>query len=95
MTFLIQAFDHTDAEALQRRMSVRDAHLKVARKMHDEGKLLFGGAILGTDGSMKGSVVLVEMESLEEVEKWLAEEIYLSSNVWDKVSIYPLKVAIP
>ncbi|KPP96421.1 MAG: hypothetical protein HLUCCA01_10990 [Bacteroidetes bacterium HLUCCA01] len=93
MTFLIHAFDHTDAEALNRRMGARDQHLAAARSMHENGSLLIAGAMLSPDNTMMGSVVIVEMESLEEVENWLKSEVYITENVWDKVGIYPLKLA--
>lgn len=94
MTFLIHAFDYTDSEALQRRMNAREAHLEVARKMHQDGEILLAGAMINNDSKMIGSVVIVEMESLAEVEKWLAEEVYIKQNVWDKVAIYPLRLAL-
>lgn len=94
MTFLIHAFDYTDSEALQRRMNAREAHLEVARKMHQDGEILLAGAMINNDSKMIGSVVIVEMESLAEVEKWLAEEVYIRQNVWDKVAIYPLRLAL-
>lgn len=94
MTFLIHAFDHTDAEALTRRMAARSAHLESAKAMHAEGSLLLAGAMLGPDEAMIGSVVIVEMDSLEAVEKWLRNEVYVTDNVWDKVNIYPMRIAL-
>ena len=94
MTFLIHAFDHTDADAINRRLAAREEHLSGARKMHTDGQILLAGAMLNNDNGMIGSVVIVEMDSLEEVENWLRDEVYLKNNVWDKVSIYPLKLAL-
>lgn len=94
MTFLIHAFDHTDAEALNRRMAAREAHITGAKAMNSNGELLLAGAMLSPDDKMIGSVVIVEMESLEAVENWLKNEIYIKENVWDRVNIYPMKVAI-
>lgn len=95
MTFLIHAFDHTDADALNRRLAARDAHIHSAKAMNSNGELLLAGAMLSPDNTMIGSVVIVEMESLEAVENWLKDEIYIKENVWDKVNIYPMRVAIP
>lgn len=94
MTFLIHAFDHTDAEALTRRMAARSAHLESAKAMQAEGSLLLAGAMLGPDEAMIGSVVIVEMDSLEAVKKWLRNEVYVTDNVWDKVNIYPMRIAL-
>jgi uncharacterized protein len=94
MTFLIHAFDHKDADAINRRLAAREKHLDAARTMQNEGKLLIAGAMLGSENNMIGSVVIVEMDSLEDVEQWLREEIYIRENVWDNVNIYPIRLAI-
>jgi len=94
MTFLIHAFDHTDADALNRRMKARDNHLVVAKKMHADGNIVVAGAMLDSDEKMIGSAMIVEMDSLQDVEKWLSEEVYIKENVWDKVTIYPMKLAL-
>jgi uncharacterized protein len=94
MTFLIHAFDHKDADAINRRLAAREKHLTGARALHNQGKMLVAGAMLGPDNAMIGSVVIVEMDSLEEVEQWLREEIYILDNVWDNVNIYPIRLAI-
>jgi uncharacterized protein len=94
MTFLIQAFDHTDVDALNRRMKARENHLAIAKKMHADGEIIIAGAVLNNDEKMIGSAMIVEMDSLQEVEQWLSEEVYIKDNVWDKVSIYPMKIAL-
>ncbi len=40
MEFVVIAYDYKDEKALERRMAVREAHLKGAAKMFAEGKLL-------------------------------------------------------
>jgi uncharacterized protein YciI len=94
MTFLIHAFDHKDSEAITRRLAAREKHLEGARALHKEGKIVMAGAMIGQNETMMGSVVIVEMDSLEEVEQWLREEIYIQENVWDNVNIYPMRIAI-
>lgn len=94
MHFLIHAFDHKDAEAINRRLKAREKHLFKAREMHAKGEILLAGAMIDHDDKMYGSVVIVEMDSIEDVEAWLQEEVYLKEEVWDKVNIYPLKIAL-
>jgi len=94
MTFLIHAFDYTDAEALNRRMKARESHLVVAKKMHADGEIIVAGAMLDNEEKMIGSAMIVEMDSLQDVEKWLSDEVYIKENVWDKVTIYPMKLAL-
>lgn len=94
MFFLIHAFDHTDAQALERRLAAREAHLSCARDLHQNGKILLAGAMTNPDDKMIGSVIVVEMDSLIEVEEWLRSDVYMTGNVWDKVSVYPMKIAL-
>jgi uncharacterized protein YciI len=94
MTFLVHAFDFTDAEALNRRLAARETHISGAKSMHEKGELVLAGAMLSPDEKMIGSVVIIEMESLEAVENWLRNEVYVQQNVWDKVNIYPMRIAI-
>jgi len=60
--FLILANDYKDAGALSRRLSVREEHLKRARKEKLQGKFILGGAKLNVFNQMHGSMMLVEME---------------------------------
>ena len=44
--FLVLIRDFKDSEALNRRLLVRDLHLKEANKVVESGELLCGGAVL-------------------------------------------------
>ena len=46
MQFLLLAYDGTDPEALQRRLNVREEHLKRISLLKKSGEFLLGGAIL-------------------------------------------------
>lgn len=70
--FIVIAHDHTDTDALKRRLAVRESHLVGARALKKDGTLLLGGALL-TDhtesGKMIGSVMIFSAESKDEVKK--------------------------
>ncbi|WP_242494967.1 YciI family protein [Salinicola tamaricis] len=53
--YAVVAYDYTDDDALERRLSNRDAHLAGVRELAKQGKFLSGGAILDDDGKMVGS----------------------------------------
>jgi hypothetical protein len=91
--FVVIAYDGTDTDALQRRLSVREAHLVLARKMKTEGSLINGGAILNEEGQMIGSVLIVSFASRAEVEAWLAIDPYVTGNVWKKIEVKPFRLA--
>lgn len=93
MQFLVKANDGKDAEALNRRMAVRPAHLAGAEKMRKNGTLLLGAAMLDEGGKMVGSIMILNMKDRQEVDKYLAEEPYVTGNVWQEIEIQPLAVA--
>lgn len=94
MQFAILGYDHKDEKALERRTAVRDEHLKNAKKMTEEGELLFASALLDDDGNMNGSIMFVEFPTEEELRKeWLDSEVYVTGKVWEKVIIRKAKIA--
>jgi uncharacterized protein YciI len=92
MPFLILGYDGNDEEALSRRMAVRADHIKLGDNMRDEGKVLYGVAMLDDNKKMIGSVYVVNMETREEVDKWLEIEPYVTGDVWRKIEVMPCAV---
>jgi len=92
MPFLILGYDGSDEEALSRRMAVRADHIKLGDAMRDEGKVLYGVAMLDGNKKMIGSVYIVNMETREEVDEWLKVEPYVTGDVWRTVEIVPCAV---
>ena len=94
MQFIVMGYDGTDEHALERRVAVREAHLKVASEMSGQGKWLYAAAILNDEGSMCGSMIVCEFDSLEALKaEWLNSEPYMVGKVWEKVEIKQAKVA--
>jgi uncharacterized protein YciI len=93
MQFLVVAYDGTDEGALERRLKVREAHLKSAQEMFDTGRWLYATAILNDDGKMIGSMIVCEFPSRDELEQWLKEEPYVVGNVWQKIEVNRAQVA--
>lgn len=91
--YLITAYDFTDEKALERRMTARPSHLDKAKAMKAAGEIIIGGAIINDEGQMIGSSVIIEMENRAAIDKWLAEEPYVTGKVWDKIMIQEFKVA--
>ena len=46
MQFIVTGYDGKDDDALDRRMVARDAYLKIAKEMADNGKWLYAAAII-------------------------------------------------
>ena len=89
--FVVIAYDGTDADALNRRMNAREAHLENIRTMKAEGSFIEGGAILNDNGQMIGSVVFVSFTSRQELDTWLAADPYVTGNVWQKIEVKPFR----
>ncbi len=93
MQFIIIGKDGKDTEAASRRANAREAHLKLAKQMKDEAKLLYAAAILDDEGKMQGSMMVVDMPSKADVDNWLKSEPYITLNVWQDVEIHNAMVA--
>ena len=92
MQFLIIAYDGTDAEARNRRLAARGAHIELGDKLRDAGHLHFGTAILDEAGNMMGSMLVAEYESREELDAWLKVEPYVTGKVWVTIEVRPCRV---
>ncbi len=91
--FVVIARDANDEEALERRTVTRPFHLELAKKMKAAGQLILGGALLDDQEKMRGSVMVVEFETEELLQEWLAIEPYIKNKVWKDIEVKPFKVA--
>jgi uncharacterized protein len=91
--WLIIARDGTDAQAQERRMAARPAHLENAAKLQAAGHLLVGGALLDGDGRMIGSACVAQFATRAELDEWLRTDPYVTGNVWQDIQILPYRVA--
>jgi uncharacterized protein YciI len=88
MQFIVTGLDGTDGGALDRRMAAREAHLKGAAKMAEDGRWLYAAAILNDAGQMAGSVIICEFKSEQALKKeWLDHEPYVTQDVWKTIEI--------
>lgn len=94
MQFIVIGYDGTDDKALDRRMAAREAHLAMAKEMHDTGRWLYAAAIMDKGEKMTGSMIVCDFDSREALEKeWLNKEPYVLGKVWEKIEITGAKVA--
>jgi uncharacterized protein YciI len=94
MQFVIMARDGTDPEAVARRQAVRPHHLDGIQPLVDGGNILMGGAILDDDGTMRGSVLLVDFASRDALDAWLNDDPYVTGGVWQEVEVSSFRVAV-
>ena len=92
MQFVVTAMDFTDENALNRRMTHREAHLEGVKKLLAEGKFLSGGAILDDDDRMIGSTLHLDFPDKESLEQHLQNDPYVSGRVWENIDIRPARL---
>ena len=94
MQFLVLAYDGTDAQALQRRLAAREAHLAGANALKQSGNLITGGAILDDNEKMIGSAMFVAFNSRDELDQWLQTDPYVTGDVWREIKVQPVRLAV-
>jgi uncharacterized protein len=92
MHYLITAHDGSDEKALERRLAARERHLQSITKLKEEGKALYGAALIDDNGNMKGSMLIMNFQSQDELEHYLATEPYITGKVWQTVDVKPCRV---
>ncbi|WP_336709650.1 MULTISPECIES: YciI family protein [unclassified Cedecea] len=95
MLYVIYAQDIADS--LEKRLSVRPAHLARLQVLRDEGRLLTAGPMPAVDSNdpgsagFTGSTVIAEFVSLEEAKAWADADPYIAAGVYAKVEVKPYK----
>lgn len=76
--------------ALDTRMANREAHLAYVA---ETGVVLFGGPMI-TDGEMRGSLLVIEADSMDAARDWAAQDPYGLAGLFDSVEITEWKKVI-
>ena len=90
MQFLIRAYDGEGK--LDKRMEVRPRHLEGMKKLSDH--IVSAGGLLDEEGKMKGSALIMDFESRQELDEYIANEPYVLEKVWEKIEVEPINVVI-
>ncbi|EOI3548445.1 YciI family protein [Cronobacter dublinensis] len=95
MLYVIYAEDVADS--LEKRQSVRPAHLARLQLLHDERRLLTAGPMPAVDSNdpgaagFTGSTVIAQFASLEAAQAWAEADPYIAAGVYKTVSVKPYK----
>ena len=87
--------------SLEKRLSVRSAHIERLQTLKDEGRLLIAGPHPAIDSEdpgsqgFTGSLVVAEFDSLESAQAWADEDPYISAGVYQQVIVKPFKKVLP
>ena len=99
MWYVINGSDVEDS--LDRRLSVRAAHLERLQQLQNEGRLLLAGPYPAVDSNdpgpagFSGSLIVAEFDTLEDAEAWAKTDPYVVAGVYAHVSVKPFRKAFP
>ena len=91
MQFIVKAYDGKGM--LEKRMAVRPRHLEGMARLG--AHVVCAGGLLDDEGKMKGSVLIMDFQSREELDNYLANKPYVQEHVWEKIEVERLNVVIP
>lgn len=87
--------------SLEKRLSVRPAHLERLNQLKKEGRLLVAGPHPAIDSDdpgsagFTGSLVVAEFNSLTSAQTWADEDPYIEAGVYQSVLVKPFKKVLP
>lgn len=79
------------AGALQTRLDNRAAHLDYAER---SGIVFKGGPLFDAEGQMCGSLVILDVEDMEQAEAWAAADPYVKAGLFESSELIPWKKVI-
>ena len=94
MQYLITAYDATDEGALQRRSDARADHLENMKKVQETAMVVCAGAIRNDQEQPVGSYLIMDFADKAQLDAYLANEPYVTANVWGQVKAEPCTVVI-
>lgn len=87
--------------SLEKRLSVRPAHLERLQTLKNEGRLLIAGPHPAIDSEdpgaagFSGSLVVAEFDSLIAAQAWADTDPYIEAGVYQSVIVKPFKKVLP
>ncbi|MBL6986439.1 MAG: YciI family protein [Methylobacter sp.] len=88
-------------DSLEKRLSVRPAHLKRLQVLQDNGRLVLAGPHPSIDSEnpgsagFTGSLVVAEFENLADARQWADADPYIDAGAYAKVTVKPFKKVFP
>ncbi len=87
--------------SLEKRMSVRPAHIERLNNLKSEGRLILAGPHPAIDNNepgeagFTGSLVVAEFDCLEDAQDWADADPYMASGAYKSVIVKPFKKVLP
>lgn len=86
--------------SLEKRRSVRPAHIERIKALKEEGQLVVAGPLLKEDNEdpavagVRGSLIIAKFNNIEEAKAWIAADPYVTAEVYANVTVLPFKVML-
>jgi uncharacterized protein len=90
--FMVYALGKPSRETA--RLAARDAHRARLREHDHPIRVMIGGPLLGDDGGMAGTMLVVEAESMDLVRRFADLDPYARADVYASVAIHPFNWAL-
>ena len=90
MQFIIKAYD--GADMLEKRFQVRPRHLEGMKRLNSH--IICAGGLLDGEGKMKGSVLIMDFSTREDLDAYLKNEPYVLEHVWETIEVETMNVVI-
>ena len=99
---MLYAIISQDVEnSLEKRLSVRPAHVERLQALKEQGHLILAGPHPAIDNNepgpsgFTGSLIVAEFGSLEAAQAWADDDPYIKAGVYDSVIVKPFKKVLP
>ncbi|GAB7532879.1 YciI family protein [Pseudomonas sp. 3A(2025)] len=99
---MLYAIIATDtADSLEKRLSVRPAHLERLNALKDAGRLVLAGPHPAIDSNdpgpagFSGSLIVAEFDSLSAAETWAKADPFVEAGVYANVLVKPFRQVLP
>ena len=99
---MLYAIISQDVEnSLNKRISVRPAHIERLNQLKENGKLILAGPHPAIDSEdpgtagFTGSLIVAEFDSLKHAQAWADDDPYIEAGVYEKVTVKPFKKVLP
>ena len=90
----------TDQEGtIEKRLATRPQHLARLEKLAEEGRVIVAGAMPkdrnNPQAGFYGSTLILDFESREALDEWLADEPFLKEGIYASIDVKPFNKALP
>jgi hypothetical protein len=98
---LYAIFSQDIEDSLDKRMSVRDAHVERLNILKNAGRLVLAGPHPAIDNNepgqagFTGSLVVAEFDNIEDAQLWADADPYIKSGAYANVVVKPFKKVLP